>query len=82
MHTINAKQYNYRQNSNISHTLCNYIVGHSAVVRASPGDAAPTNIVILDLTPSFNGLYKDNCKTKRETFSFWDLVRLILEVWR
>ena len=25
---------------------------------------------------------KDNCKTKRETFKLWDLVRLVLEVWR
>ena len=36
--------------------------------------------VILDLTPGFNGLGKDNCKTRRETFKFWDLVRFILEV--
>ena len=31
--------------------------------------------------PRFNWLGKDNCKTRRETFQFWDLVRLILEVW-
>ena len=27
-------------------------------------------IFILDLAPGFNGLGKDNCKTRRETFSF------------
>ena len=26
------------------------------------------------VTPGFNGLGKDNCKMRRETFSFWDLV--------
>ena len=25
---------------------------------------------------------KNNCKTRQETFKFWDLVRLILEIWR
>ena len=28
-------------------------------------------IFILDLTHSFNGLGKDNCKTRRESFMFW-----------
>ena len=37
-------------------------------------------IFILDLTPTFSGLGKDNGKTRRETFKFWDLVQLILEV--
>ena len=37
---------------------------------------------ILDLTSGFKGLDKDNCWTGRETFKFWDLVRLILEIWR
>ena len=36
-------------------------------------------IFILDITPGFNRLHKDNCMTKRKTFEFWDLVRLILE---
>ena len=36
---------------------------------------------IFDLTPGFNGLGEDNCKARRETFKFWDLVWLILEVW-
>ena len=35
-------------------------------------------IFILDLTPGFNGLSKDNCKMRRETFKFWDLMSLIL----
>ena len=39
-------------------------------------------IFILNLTPGFNGLGNDNCKTGRETFMFWDWVRLILENWR
>ena len=39
-------------------------------------------IFILDIRPGFNGLGKDNGKTTRETFNFWDLVRLIFEVWR
>ena len=38
-------------------------------------------IFILDLTPGFNGLSKDNCKTKRKKIQFWDMVGLILEVW-
>ena len=39
-------------------------------------------IFILDLTHGFNGLGKDNCKMRQETFKFWDLVWLILEVWQ
>ena len=39
-------------------------------------------IFILDLTPGFNGLGEDNYKMIRETFKFWDLVRLILETLR
>ena len=40
----------------------------------------PNYIFILDLTSSFNGLGKDNYKTRQETFKFWDLVQLILEI--
>ena len=36
----------------------------------------------MNLTPVFNGWGKDNCKTRRETSQFWDLVWLILEIWR
>ena len=38
-------------------------------------------IFILDLTPGFNGLGKYNYKMRLETFKFWDLVQLILDVW-
>ena len=34
---------------------------------------------MLHLTPGFNRLCKDNCKTQWETFEFWNLVRLILD---
>ena len=40
------------------------------------------NIFILNLTPGFNGLGKDNYKMRREAFKFWDLVCLILETLR
>ena len=39
-------------------------------------------IFILDLTPGFNGLGKDDYMTRWESFKFWDLVRLILEILR
>ena len=39
-------------------------------------------IFILDITPGFNRLHKDNCKARGETFKFWDLVHLILETWQ
>ena len=39
-------------------------------------------IFILHLTPGFNGLGKDNCKTRRDSFKFLDLVPLILEILR
>ena len=39
-------------------------------------------IFILNLTPGFNGLGRANCKTRRETFKFWDLVCHILNVWQ
>ena len=61
----------YCQTSNISHTLVgNKIVYHSDVVGASLVGAG------------FNGLGKDNYKTRWETFKFWYLVQLILEVWQ
>ena len=41
----------------------------------------PNHIFILDLTPGFNRLGKDNCRTILEIFKFWDLARLILEVY-
>ena len=39
-------------------------------------------IFILYLTPEFHKLSKDNCKTRRGSFKFWHLVRLILEILR
>ena len=39
-------------------------------------------IFILDLTPGFNGVGKDNYKTRQETFKFWNSVLFIPEVWR
>ena len=39
-------------------------------------------IFIVDLTPCFYGLGKDNCKARRETFKFWDLMPLMMEIWR
>ena len=73
----------YRQVPNIRRTLVGYkIVNHSDVVGASPVGAAPTTHFILDIKPGFIGLGKDNCKTRRETCKFGDLVRLILEILR
>ena len=83
-------RYDYHQTCNISSTsVGNKLVDHSNVVGASHIGAAP-NYIILHLTLGFNGLgkdncfnglRKDNCRTRRETFKFWDLVWLILEVW-
>ena len=60
----------YRQISNISRTLIeNKIIDHSDVVGASPVGAAPTTSSLwTQHLPSCNGLGKDNCKTKQETF--------------
>ena len=65
------------QTSNINHTwICKKIADHSDVVGASPVNY----IFILNLTPGFNGLGKENGKTRRESFKFCDLVYLILEI--
>ena len=37
-------------------------------------------IFIVDLTPGFSWLDKDNCETRREIFKFLDLMRLVSEV--
>ena len=39
-------------------------------------------IFIHDFTPGFNGLGWDNCKTRRESFKYWDLMRLISKILR
>ena len=56
----------------------NEIVDSSYVVGAAPVQLHHHS----RLTPDFNGLGKDNCKTRRETYKCLDLVPLILEVWR
>ena len=64
--------FSYRKTSNIRRALvCNKRVDHSDVVcrRCS------NYIFILDLTPGFDGLGKDNCKTRREQIKFCGLVR-------
>ena len=72
----------YRQTSNISRTLLgNKIVYHSDVVGASPVGAAPTTSSLSTYLASTDWT-KDNYKRRRETFKFYDLVRLILDVWR
>ena len=50
----------------------NKIVDHSDVVGNIACRRCSNYIFILDLTPGFNGLGKDNCKTRRETFKHWD----------
>ena len=60
---------------------CAYFLGYT-VVGASADRRRYNYIFILYLTPGFNGLSKGNCKTRREAFKFWRLVRLIEEVWR
>ena len=68
----------YREISDISPTLVgNKIIDHSDVVGASLVGAAPTaSALIPEWTPGFYRLRKDNCKTRRETFKFWDFVSL------
>ena len=70
------------QTSNISHILVgNKFVDHSDEVGASVVGAAPTKSSFSTEHLTFNGLGKDNCKTRWETFKLWDLVWLILEIW-
>ena len=74
---ISSLRNDYCQTSSIS---CNKIVDHSDVVRASPVGAAPTTSSFSTWTPGFNGLDKGNWKMRRESFTFGDLVCLILDV--
>ena len=61
--------------------LGNKIVDQSDVVGASPVGAAPTTSSFSTFSiPDFNGLGKDNCKTRQEAFRVWDLVLPILEI--
>ena len=52
------------------------------ILILSQWDLCSNYIFILNLTPGFNGLGKDICETKQETFMSFDWVRLILENWR
>ena len=63
----------YRQTSNISRTsVGNKIVDHSDVVGQ-----ALLQLHLNSRLNTSNALDKDNCKTRRETFKFWDLVCFI-----
>ena len=53
-------------------------VGNNTVDHSDVGAARSNYIFILDLTSGFNGFGKDNCKMRRESFKFWDFVRLII----
>ena len=71
---------NCRQASIISHALVgNEIVNQSINSWSIACRRCSNYIFILDWTPGFNGLGNDNCKTRRETCKFWDVVELILE---
>ena len=67
------------QTSDISRTLVgNKIVDHSDVFGTSPDGAAPTTSSFL----TENLASMDWAKTtRRETFKFWDSMRLKLKVW-
>ena len=70
--------YMYRQSSNISCTWVGNINCWS--LRCSWSIACrhcSHYIFILNLTPGFNELGKDNCKTRQESFKFCYLVHLI-----
>ena len=73
----------YRQVSYIRRTLVDNKIFRSLRCSRSIACRRCSNyIFILDLTPDFIGLGKDNCTASRETFKFGDLVRLILEILR
>ena len=74
--------HNYIQISDMSRSLVgNKSVDHSDVVGAMCRRCS-NYIFILQLSVGFNGLRRCNCKTRRETFKFWDSVRIILDIWR
>ena len=57
----------------------NKIVDHSDAIESIAWWSCSNYIFILELTPGFNGLGKDNCKTRWETI-LKDLVHFMLEV--
>ena len=70
----------YRKTSNISCTLVGKkIVDNSDVVGASPVGAAPTTSSFS--TERLASVVWAKTTARRETFKFWYLVCLILEVW-
>ena len=94
--TVYIKQWMWLINSNLSQTIlvkrgnwCRIDAEtqepkreHSYRYNAYSCRCCPSYIFIIDFTLGFNKLRKDNCKTRRATFKFWNLVRLILEIWR
>ena len=56
------------------------IKGVPNVAYCQTSDISYNYIFILNLTPGFNRLGKDHSKRRQETFKFWDLVQLLLEV--
>ena len=66
------------QTSNIRHTLVGNIIVDNRRSWSIACRRCSNYIFIINLTPGFNGLGKDNCKTRWETLKFWNLVCLIL----
>ena len=69
----------YRQTSNISRTLDgNKLVDHSVIAGAAP----TTSSFRINTGLTWVGQrYLQDEKRSRKTFEFWDLVRILLEVW-
>ena len=79
--TLKKSIYKYRQVSNIRHTLIGNKICRSLSSSWSIACQRCSNyIFILNLTPGFIGLGKDNCNTRGEPFKFGDFVRLKLEI--
>ena len=74
-------KYFYPQTSNITCGCIRHTLVGLRVASIESG-CCSNYIFMLALTPGFNELGKENCKTRRETFKFWDLMKLILEVWQ
>ena len=70
----------YHQTSNISCFLAINVLITQMYSWSIACRRCSKYIFILDSRPGFNRLDKDNCNARRETFRFWDWVRLILDV--
>ena len=68
----------YRQTSNISKQYNCWSLRSTWSIACR---CCSNYIFILDLTSSFSGLGRDNYITRWETFKFWDLVPLVIEVY-